>query len=98
MEPFVDFGLFEIAAASGIAIAAKWIYRRRAAAFLVIATSVIAPAVIIFAAPSELIRWLAAACLATSLLNAGFIVPALGRGSRIKAQPAAAVQPAASLE
>jgi hypothetical protein len=75
MEPFLDFGLFEILAASGIAALARLIYRRKTLARLVILTSAIAPIVLLFLVHEELARWIVAICLATSTVNAGALWP-----------------------
>jgi hypothetical protein len=73
MEIFVDFGLFEFLAALGLAAAARAAYRRRWLGILLLALSVLAPALLLAVSRGELARWLAAACLATALVNAGLI-------------------------
>ncbi|MDQ5853881.1 MAG: hypothetical protein M3380_17810 [Chloroflexota bacterium] len=73
MDPFPDFGLFELLAASGAAALAKRIYLHQWAAVLFLVVSLIAPLALIFAAHGELARWLAAICLTTALVNAGLI-------------------------
>ena len=80
MEIFVDFGMFELFAALGLAALGRAIYRRAWLAFVFLAASVIAPLVLIFIGAGELPRWLAAVALATALINAGVIVPALKAG------------------
>lgn len=80
MDPFPDFGLFELLVATGAAALARRIYTRQAGAFVVLVISVIAPAALIFLAKGELARWVAALCLVTALVNAGLIFPLLRHG------------------
>jgi hypothetical protein len=75
MEPFVDFGLFEVLAASGLAWLAKRIYSTRlgASAFLVV--MVLAPLALLVLGNEGWTRWIAAICLSGSLLNAAVLFP-----------------------
>lgn len=73
MEVFVDFGLFELFAATGLAIVARRIYTRRWPALACLMLSVIAPIVLLFLSEKELSRMVAAVCLATALINATLI-------------------------
>ena len=75
MEPFIDFGLFEILAASGIAWLARKIYTRRVTGVAFLGVSVTAPAVLIFLSTDGLMRWLAAFCLAAAVVNAAVLLP-----------------------
>ncbi len=75
MEPFIDFGLFEILAASGIAWFARKIYTRRVTGVAFLAISVIAPAVLIFFSGEGWTRWLAAFCLMAAAVNAAVLLP-----------------------
>lgn len=86
MEIFVDFGLFELLVAAGLAKVAGRLYASRLAAGVLLLTSVTMPAVLVVLGSSELTRWLAAGALATALVNAAFIVTVLRR-------PAVAPQP-----
>jgi len=79
MEIFVDFGLFEILVAAGLARAAGRLYASRLAAGGLLLASVAIPAALIILGSSELTRWLAAGALATALVNAAFIVTVLRR-------------------
>ena len=80
MEVFVDFGMFELAAALGLAALGRAVYRRAWLAFAVLAASVVAPLALVFLGAGELPRWIAAVALAAALINAGVIVPALKAG------------------
>lgn len=74
MEIFVDFGLFEVLAASGVAALGRAIYARPTARWIALVLSVAAPAALVFLASGELARWIAAVALGTSLVNLSFIV------------------------
>lgn len=76
MEIFVDFGMFEVFGALGLAALGRTIYRRPWLAFGFLAVSVIAPLILIFLGSGELLRWLAAIALSTALVNASVIVSA----------------------
>lgn len=77
MDPFPDFGLFELLIASGAAAVARKIYIRQVGGFVVLLISLAAPLALIFIAQQELARWVAAVALATALINAGLIFPLL---------------------
>jgi hypothetical protein len=79
MEIFVDFGLFELLVAAGLAKLAGRLYASRLAAGALLLASVTIPAVLVVLGSSELTRWLAAGALATALVNAAFIVTVLRR-------------------
>lgn len=74
MEIFVDFGLFEILALAGLAAIARRIYARPYLGLASLALSVVAPAILALLAPDGWLRWVAVACVATSLINASLIV------------------------
>lgn len=73
MEVFVDFGLFEILAATGLAIVAKKVYTRRWPAFACLILSLMAPIALVFLVHESLIRWIAVVDLATALVNVSLI-------------------------
>jgi hypothetical protein len=79
MEIFVDFGLFELLVAMGLARVAGRLYASRLAAGILLLASVTIPAALVVLGSSELTRWLAAGALATALVNAAFIVTVLRR-------------------
>jgi hypothetical protein len=81
MEVFVDFGVFELAAALGLAAAARLVYSRRLIGIGVLLVSVGAPIALIFVVPEGGSRWLAALVLGTALLNAPVVFGALQEGA-----------------
>jgi hypothetical protein len=80
VEILVDFGLFELIAALGLAAAARAIYSHRALRIAFLVSSVGAPAILVFVVHGELARWLATAALVTALVNGTVLVIALRRG------------------
>ena len=83
MEVFVDFGLFELLAAAGLAAVAKRVYARRWLALVFLVVSLMAPAALVFITHEGLVRWIAVGCLATSLVNASLIFSLIRRWSTI---------------
>jgi hypothetical protein len=73
MEVFVDFGLFEVLAAAGLAIVARRVYMRRWSTLTCLILSLIAPVLLVFFAHESLLRWIAVLCLATTLINCSLI-------------------------
>ena len=80
MEIFVDFGLFELVAAIGLSAFARRVYSHRISGALFLAASVALPAAIVFISTNDEMRWLTAATLGTSLVNAAVIIAVLQRG------------------
>jgi hypothetical protein len=74
VEIFVDFGLFELLAVSGIVMLARAIHRRPLTRRIVLALSVLAPAAVVLLVSDQTVRWIAAVALGTSALNTSFIV------------------------
>lgn len=74
MEIFVDFGLFEILAASGMAALGRAICRRPVMKWLILLLSVAAPAALLFLVVGETLHWIAAVALGTSLVNVSIVV------------------------
>src|ERR1051325_4524263 len=73
MEVFVDFGLFELFAAAGLAILARRIYMRRWSTLTCLVLSLVAPILLVFFAHESLLRWIAVIGLATALINCSLI-------------------------
>ena len=73
MEVFVDFGLFELLAAAGLAIIARKVYTRRWLALTFLILSMVAPLLLVFFVHEGLLRWIAVICLTTALVNVSLI-------------------------
>jgi hypothetical protein len=74
MEVFVDFGLFELFALSGLAAVGRAVFHRRATRMGWLAISVAAPLVLVFWSPTEAGRWIATLALATTLVNVAVLL------------------------
>ena len=81
VELFIDFGLFELLAASGLVAIARAIDARPIARGITLAMSVAAPFALLWMVPGEGARWLAALAFGTSLVNASIIVTTRNRTS-----------------
>jgi len=80
MEPFVDFGLFEFLAASGLVWLGRRIYATRITGLGLLILSVAAPAALVVVSPGGLGRWVAVICLSSSVVNSAVLLPLLMRG------------------
>jgi hypothetical protein len=79
MEVFVDFGMFELLVAVGLAAASRVVFRRRWLAVLFLIWAALAPIALIFVARDELVRWIAIIGLVPALVNVATLAILLKR-------------------
>jgi hypothetical protein len=80
MEVFVDFGLFELFTVLGFSVLARNVYSRRLLRVFFLVASMALPCLLVVLADTERLRWLAAACLVTVLINLSVVLGALQQG------------------